>query len=180
MTTFRQISRFDSIAEARAHRDRIGERADRAFRRLLLGQVASPAYARRLAAQLEEADADLEHAIYDAEARGHGPPHGPAPDGRSEARPPARTARRSCGPALSWVDHAVQQDQRGRLQLGHGGRRFDDRPLDEGHVAGAQPLDGCAAGAAAGVGVDGERLGGHGTVNVSARGDQARAARAWR
>ena len=50
--------------ELRIERDEIGERADRAFARVVAGLVSSPAYAQRMANQLEAAEGDYERACY--------------------------------------------------------------------------------------------------------------------
>lgn len=54
------------VAELRTARDKIGARADRAFARIVSGEVASPAYAQRLANELERAEGDYERACYAA------------------------------------------------------------------------------------------------------------------
>jgi hypothetical protein len=55
-----------SLSELRAARDRVGARADRAFTRVVNGEVKSSAYAQRLANQLERAEGDYERACYAA------------------------------------------------------------------------------------------------------------------
>lgn len=62
MTTTQQQPTTTEIDQLRARRDDIAARADRAAARLYAGKTTSQ-YARRLARQLEQADADLDRAL---------------------------------------------------------------------------------------------------------------------
>lgn len=58
--------------QLRAARDGLGARADRAFARVVSGDVTSSAYAQRLANQLERAEGDYDRACYAAGVEPHG------------------------------------------------------------------------------------------------------------